>query len=168
MRRAFTLVELMVVVAIMGVLLGISIPAFTSLSKKAPLERAISDVEAACRNARSKAILDKRVMEIYLNDTEDIVSLGTATRGIMALDMETGLETKQAEMGEQIESFQLEADLEIIAPRDDESTGELVLRFYPNGTAESVELRVFDSEGSYILVVDPVTGRTTVVNEEEL
>ena len=86
----------------------------------------------------------------------------------MALDMETGLEIKQAQMGEEMERFQLEADLEIIAPRDDEFTGELVLRFYPYGTAESVELRVSDTEGSYILMVDPVTGRTTVVNEGEL
>ena len=58
--------------------------------------------------------------------------------------------------------------MEIIAPVDDEFEGELWLRFYPNGTAEPVELRVFDGEGAYLLAVDPVTGQTVVVNEEGL
>ena len=92
MRRGFTLIELMVVVAIMGVILGISIPAFRSIKEKAPLEQAISDVEAACRTARSRAILGKRVMEVYLNDEEDIVALSTASRSVMGTDLDTGLE----------------------------------------------------------------------------
>lgn len=168
MRRGFTLIELMVVVAIMGVILGISIPAFRSIKEKAPLEQAISDVEAACRTARSRAILGKRVMEVYLNDVEDIVALSTASRLVMGTDLDTGLEARQAEVGEEIGRFELTADLEIIAPRGDEFNGELRLRFYPNGTAEPVELRVSEAVGAYLLAVDPVTGQTTVVNEEDL
>jgi len=166
MRRGFTLVELMIVVLIMGVILGISIPTFRSILKKAPLEQAISDVEAACRNARAKAIIDNRVMEVYFNDIEDIVVLGTASRAVMATDFNTGLGGRQVEIGEEVERVLLEADLEIIAPRDEDFTGELTLKFYPNGTAEPVELRVSGETGSYILKVDPVTGHTAVVNEE--
>ena len=168
MRRAFTLVELIVVIAVMGVILGISIPAFIKMGKKAPLERAISDVEEVCRNARARAILDMRVMEVYLNDADDVIALNTATRTVMGVDMETGLEGRQPESGEEKVRYQLEADMEIIAPVDDEFEGELWLRFYPNGTAEPVELRVFDGEGSYRLAVDPVTGQTVVVNEDGL
>ena len=56
MKRGFTLIELMVVVMVMGVILGISIPTFRSILKKAPLQQAISDVEGSCRSARSKAM----------------------------------------------------------------------------------------------------------------
>ncbi len=171
MRRAFTLVELIVVIAVMGVILGISIPAFRALmgyKERAPLEQAISDVEEVCRNARARAILDMRVMEVYLNDADDVVALNTATRTVMGVDMETGLEGRQPEYGEEKVRYQLQADMEIIAPVDDEFEGELWLRFYPNGTAEPVELRVFDGEGAYRLAVDPVTGQTVVVNEEGL
>jgi prepilin-type N-terminal cleavage/methylation domain-containing protein len=168
MRRAFTLVELIVVIAVMGVILGISIPAFIKLRKKAPLEQAVSDVEEVCRNARARAILDMRVMEVYLNAVEDVVALRTATRTVMGVNMETGLEGRQPEYGVEKVRYQLQADMEIIAPVDDEFEGELRLRFYPNGTAEPVELRVFDGEGGYLLAVDPVTGQTVVVNEEGL
>ena len=168
MRRAFTLVELIVVIAIMGVILGISIPAFIRLKNKAPLEQAISDVEEVCRNARARAILDMRVMEVYLNDADDVVALSTATRAVTGVDIDTGLEARQPDYGEEKARFQLQADMEIIAPVDDEFAGELWLRFYPNGTAEPVELRVFDGEGAYRLAVDPVTGQTIVVNEEDL
>lgn len=166
MRRGFTLVELMVVVLVMGVILGISIPVFRSILKKAPLEQAVSDVEAACRNARAKAIIDNRVMEVYFNDVEDIIVLSTSTRAVMANDFVAGLESRQVEVGEEVERVLLGADLEIIAPRDEEFIGELTLKFYPNGTAEPVELRVTGETGSYFLKVDSVTGHTIVVNEE--
>ena len=168
MKRAFTLVELIVVMAIMGVILGISIPAFIRLKNKAPLEQAISDVEQVCRNARARAILDMRVMEVYLNDADDVVALSTATRAVTGVDIDTGLQSRQPDYGEEKSRYQLQADMEIIAPVDDEFAGELWLRFYPNGTAEPVELRVFDGEGAYRLAVDPVTGQTLVVNEEDL
>ena len=157
----------MVVVLVMGVILGISIPVFRSILKKAPLEQAVSDVEAACRNARAKAIIDNRVMEVYFNDVEDIIALSTSTRAVMANDFAAGLESRQVEVGEEVERVLLGADLEIIAPRDEEEfTGELTLKFYPNGTAEPVELRVTGETGSYFLKVDSVTGHTIVVNEE--
>ena len=168
MRRGFTLVELMVVVLVIGVILGISVPTFRSILKKAPLEQAISEVEAKCRNARSKAILKNRVIEVYLNEIENIVALNTTARAVTETRFGPSMENRVVEDGEELERVELEADLQIITPRDEEFNGELTLRFYPNGTAEPVELRVFGETGSYILTVDQVTGHTTVVNEEEL
>ena len=171
MRRAFTLLELMVVVVVMGVILGISFPAFRALmgyKERAPLEQAISDVEDICRKARIEAILGKQVMEVYLNDVEDVVALSTAPRAVMGMDLDTGVETRQAQPGEEKRRLELTADMESIAPRDDEFDGELRLRFYPNGTAEAAEVRVSEATGAYRLAIDPVTGQTMVENEEDL
>lgn len=166
MKRAFTLVELMVVVAVLGVILGISIPAFRALLKKAPLEQAIHDVEGMCHQARSDAIINKRMMVLVLNDAEDTLTLQSAARTVMGVDAETGLETNVVEQGESLEYVKLGADLQIIEPVDEEFVGRLEIRFYPNGTAEPVDLRVTDGDGSYILSLDPVIGQPTVVNEE--
>jgi prepilin-type N-terminal cleavage/methylation domain-containing protein len=169
--RAFTIVEVMVVLAIGAVFLGIGIPAFRALmgyKERAPLEQAISDVEDICRKARIEAILGKQVMEVYLNDVEDVVALSTAPRAVMGMDLDTGVETRQAQPGEEKRRLELTADMEIIAPRDDEFDGELRLRFYPNGTAEAAEVRISEATGAYRLAIDPVTGQTMVENEEDL
>ena len=166
MKRAFTLVELMVVVAVMGVIIGISIPAFLALLKKAPLEQAISDVEGMCRQARSDAIINKRTLELVLNDAGEFVTLRTVARSVMGVDPETGMEANLVEQGEVLERVELQADLQIIEPIDEDFIGQLELRFYPNGTAEPVDLRVTDGSEAYILSLDPVTGQPTVINED--
>ncbi len=165
MKRAFTLVELMVVLAVLGLIIGISIPSFRSFLKKAPLEQAISDVEGMCRQARSDAIINKRTMELVLNDSEESVVLRSAARTVMGVDPETGGEANLVEQGEVLDRVELAADLQIIEPLDEDFVGLLELRFYPNGTAEPVDLRVTDGNEAYILSLDPVTGHTTVVNE---
>ena len=72
MKRAFTLVEIMVVVAVMGLLIGISIPAFRNITKKAPLEQGVRDVESLCRQARAEAIVRQQAMEVLFNESEEI------------------------------------------------------------------------------------------------
>ena len=165
MKRAFTLVELMVVVAVLGVIIGVGVQSFRSFIEKEPLEQAISDVEGMCRQARSDAIINKRTMELVLNDMEESLILRSAARTVMGMDPDTGEEANLVEQGEVLERVELAVDLQIIEPVDDEFVGQLELRFYPNGTAEPVDLRVTDGNEAYILSLDPVTGQTTVVNE---
>ena len=169
MKRAFTLVEIMVVVAVMGLLIGISIPAFRNITKKAPLEQGVSDVESLCRQARAEAIVRQQAMEVLFNEAEEIVALTTAARVIIAPDPFTGLMTKTTEETQLIDQVALEVDLQIIEPEPDEFTvDEIRIRFYPNGTSETLELRVVGDGEAYRLTLDPVTGRTAVLNEEEL
>ena len=169
MKRAFTLVEIMVVVAVMGLLIGISIPAFRKIMNKAPLEQGISDVETLCRQARAEAIVKQRAMDVVLNETEETVALTTAARVINAPDPFTGLIIKITEETQLIDQVFLQVDLQIIAPEADEFTvDEIRIRFYPNGTSETLELRVVGAGEAYRLTLDPVTGRTAVINEEEL
>ena len=164
MKRAFTLVEIMVVVAVMGLLLGISIPAFRNITKKAPLEQGVSDVESLCRQARAEAIVGQQAMDVVFNESEEIVALTAAARVINAPDPFTGLMIKTTEETQLIDQVALEVDLQIIEPEPDEFTlDEIRIRFYPNGTSETLALRVAGDDEAYLLTLDPVTGRTTVV-----
>jgi prepilin-type N-terminal cleavage/methylation domain-containing protein len=164
MKRAFTLVEIMVVVAVMGLLIGISIPAFRNITKKAPLEQGISDVESLCRQARAEAIVGQQAMDVVFNESEEIVALTAAARVINAPDPFTGLMIKTTEETQLIDQVALEVDLQIVEPEADEFTlDEIRIRFYPNGTSETLALRVAGDDEAYLLTLDPVTGRTTVV-----
>lgn len=69
-RRAFTLIEIMVVVAIMMLVLAMGIPAIYSAMHRDPLTQAVVDVSEACRRARASAILTGNTvaMRIYPPD----------------------------------------------------------------------------------------------------
>ena len=163
MKRAFTLVEIMVVVAVMGLLMAISIPAFRNIMKKAPLEQGISDVETLCRQARAEAILKQQAMDVVFNEAAEIVALTTAARVVTGPDPFTELMIKTIEETRLIVQVTLEVDLQIKAPEADEFTlDEVRIRFYPNGTSETLALSVGDGSEAYLLTLDPVTGRTTV------
>ena len=166
MKRAFTLVEILVVLAVGALLLGIGIPAFRKIINKAPLEQGISDVESLCRQARAEAIVRQRAMDVVLNEAEEIVALTTAARVINAPDPFTGLMIKTTEETQLIDQVFLPVDLvdlQIIEPAPDEFTlDEIRIRFYPNGTSETLAVRVVGDDEAYLLTLDPVTGRTMV------
>src|SRR2546423_14400471 len=55
---AFTLIELMVVVAIIGIVITISIPTIYQQMHPESMRKAVSDVVEACSHARARAILN--------------------------------------------------------------------------------------------------------------
>lgn len=60
-RRGFTLVELMVTVAIVGVVVAIAMPAMTSYKRKEDTRSAARDLSGVITNARSQAIASGRM-----------------------------------------------------------------------------------------------------------
>src|SRR5438046_5050138 len=56
--RAFTLIELMVVVAIMAIVMTIAIPTIYQQLHPESMRKAVSDVMEACSHARARAILE--------------------------------------------------------------------------------------------------------------
>ena len=65
-RQGFTLIELMTVVAIMGILVAIAMPAMTSYKRKEDTRRAAVDVSGMLTNARSRAIASGRMTFLLL------------------------------------------------------------------------------------------------------
>ena len=164
MKRAFTLVEILAVLAIIGIMIGISVPSFRAFLDKEPLEQAISDVEALCRLARAEAIVNQRSMDVVFNDADETVALTIAPRVVTKPDDLTGEDIQATEEAREIDHVELLADLEIIDPEQEE--GRVLIRFYPNGTSESLQVRVSTTEGAYLLTLDPVTGHARVTNDD--
>ena len=173
LNAGFTLVEIMVVVAIMGLLLGLAMLNFRAISQKEPLEQAVSDVEGLCRRARTEAIVKSRPMDLTINSGTGQLLLSSAPHAMNSLDPETGVLTSTVEDAVVVDQTSLPTDveMEIVIPEDimdSETPGVVVIRFYPNGTAEPLQgLIILPGEGVYTMILDPVTGRLDVRDGED-
>lgn len=63
---AFTLVEIMIVVAILGIVLGMGIPSMFRAMNREGIRAATADVLEACAKARSAAILSGSMVELVI------------------------------------------------------------------------------------------------------
>ena len=88
-------------------------------------------------------------------------------------DSETGVLIAMVEEAVVIDQASLSSDveMEIVIPEDimdSETPGVVVIRFYPNGTAEPLQgLIILPGEGVYTMILDPVTGRLNVRDGED-
>ena len=67
MRRAFTLVELMLVLAVLGILLGIAIPGLSRAVDRIEVEAAAAHIVAAHQRARLLAITHGQVVRLSID-----------------------------------------------------------------------------------------------------
>src|SRR5438477_4365353 len=77
---AFTLIELMVVIAILGIILTVSIPAVYRYFHPNPLQKALDEILEACRDARELAVLQTRTTALVI----DLRSKSISVRGASA------------------------------------------------------------------------------------
>src|SRR5437870_4922761 len=66
-RSAFTLIEIMIVVAIMGIVITIAVPTLYHQLHPDSMRKAVSDVLEACREARALAILQGTPTDLVFN-----------------------------------------------------------------------------------------------------
>jgi prepilin-type N-terminal cleavage/methylation domain-containing protein len=67
---AFTLIEIMVVVGIMGLLLTMGVPIIYRMRHEAPLRKAVRDVVEVCSHARAMAILQGKAVCVVFHPQE--------------------------------------------------------------------------------------------------
>jgi prepilin-type N-terminal cleavage/methylation domain-containing protein len=66
-RRAFTLIELMIVIAIMAIVMTMSAPAIYHIWHKESLRKSVADIVEACSHARSLAIMRGSMAELVFH-----------------------------------------------------------------------------------------------------
>lgn len=118
---AFTLIEIMVVVAIMGIILAAGVPSLYSIMHKEGFRKAVSDVLEVCDAARSRAILKGVITDLEFHPMEGWCAVSSGGPALRA-------------------SFADHATVEMldINMQDCKNADSVRVRFYPNGTSDEM------------------------------
>lgn len=139
--RGFTLVELLVVFAIMALVIGLVPAAYERMNQGAQYRDAVRTIFSQLRSARAQALT--RGQEVAFT-----IDLGERRYGLAGTDLKT-----------LPEPLQLRA---IVADREISAQGKASIRFLPSGGATGGSVEILRAPGSGTrLRVDWLSGRTT-------
>jgi prepilin-type N-terminal cleavage/methylation domain-containing protein len=163
-RAGFTIIEIMVVVAIMGVMMLMSAPVVYRVFKKEPMNKAVRDILEVCSNARAQAILDGKVTELWIYPKDkrfSIAGAGPATpspeeefldpeeKKARAASDKSGL---VAQLSDRVE-FEM-VDVNLTEYKDQELAK---VRFNPNGTCDEMTVVLRSDRGEWLKISLEVT-----------
>lgn len=168
---AFTLIELMIVVALIGIMSAMIIPEMKGTYEEALLRSTSRDLISAANLATSRAVsfnqpyrirLDRINSEYHVEKRvraqgrEEFAPLKDLPGSDGKLDSRIRIEIAPADEGLSEESA---------APlNQDASTLDEVITFFPDGTADAKEVRLQDRQGFRLaLRINPTTARVRVV-----
>jgi prepilin-type N-terminal cleavage/methylation domain-containing protein len=77
-RRAFTLIEIMIVVAIIGLIAAMGVPGILQVLRKEGMRKAVSDVMDVFSDARARAIIRGQATEIVFHPAEKRLEIADA------------------------------------------------------------------------------------------
>jgi prepilin-type N-terminal cleavage/methylation domain-containing protein len=83
-RAAFTLIEIMIVVAIVGLIAAMGVPAIFQAFRKEGMRRAVSDVQQLLGDARTRAIYTGQNTQVVFHPAEKRLEISAAAGGAPA------------------------------------------------------------------------------------
>jgi type II secretory pathway pseudopilin PulG len=142
---AFTLIEILVVVGIIGLTLTIGVPAFVRALHKEGMRKAQSDLLEACQKARGGAIINARPQNLIIKPME------------RTFEAPGAFPLTQLPEGISIDSI-------VVNDLSREQDDVVVVRFFPKGTSDDLTLVIHsDRDGSQTTItVDPVTALSDI------
>ena len=150
-RRAFTLIEIMIVVAIMGLIAAMGLPALMKVIQKEGMRKALSDVTDVCASARARAILLNQTIAVTFHPAARSFSVegGGAPGG--------GLLVSSSALPDGVEFAMLDIN------QQDFSASEWgKVRFFPNGTSDELTVVLHDKDAWHKITLEFATGMATV------
>jgi type II secretion system protein H len=139
--RAFTLIEIMIVVAIIGLIAAMGIPSLLQTLQKQGMRKAVSDVKDVLNTARSQAILQGRTKAVVfhphdkkLEVADMAASESDTTESNVVAKTESGALT-EATLPDNVDLAMLDINLMDFSGSDISR-----VRFFPNGTCDELTL----------------------------
>jgi len=151
--RAFTLIEVMIVVAIMGLIAAMGVPSILQTFRKEGMRKAVSDVMDVCGEARTRAILQNQKTAVVFHPQERRFEAEGAAGGVKA---SSGRVTS-ATLPTGVEMAMLDINLQ------DYGASEWArVFFYPDGTSDEMTLVLHSSDDWRKITLEFSTGLATV------
>lgn len=171
-REGFTLIEIMIVVAIMLVILGIGIPSVFRSMKKDPLKQAVSDIVEGCSHARAQAILTGEPMVFVISsDGSFSVSKAPKRENLAPKTGAAALEINEADYADPLESSpssfsalmdkDVGVELLFVNFKDQIDLEKAEVHFYQNGMSDEFTIILnWSNSNRTKITLDPITGLT--------
>jgi prepilin-type N-terminal cleavage/methylation domain-containing protein len=176
--RAFTLIEIMIVIAIIMMVITAGVPMMSRALNKNQLAKGVNDVLEGCKLARDRAILQNRPydfviraksenewdMNVEPTKMKDAGAAGAVTTSSAAASKDGG-----NTIAEFPRPFGRDVAFEMIYVNlvDQMGAEEARVRFFPNGTADEFTLIIHVEGKRRTIKVDIVTGAAYEVVEQQ-
>ena len=143
-ERGFTLVEMLIVMAIMALILAVVPPLFSGSLSSATLKAAARDVAAGLRSARSEAITLNKEVRFRLD-----------------------LEARSFTIGDDKTALSLPSDVDLVLfTATSETIGDQAgaIHFFADGSSTGGGITLIDEDRKFEVMVDWLTGRVTILD----
>lgn len=159
--RAFTLMEIMIVVGIMGIALTLSVPIVWKVWHKAPMNKAISEMVELCSTARARAILQGVQTQLVLHGNGAITIEGgagsapTTVTGVLSPAMpasSSGGAPTSTTLPEGVAIFKF-----LVGGVDCMQLESARVRFFPNGTCDDFVMQLVSDRAERVEISLEVT-----------
>jgi prepilin-type N-terminal cleavage/methylation domain-containing protein len=160
---AFTLIEIMLVVGILGIVLAMGLPPMVRVIQREPLRQAVTDVVQALTDARAQAILQGIPAEVVLQGD-----------GLIRVPMPQPVRLADAREGEDLDWAGVTSARPVFEARLHEEVmvrsiqlnlvemleaTEVRITFHPNGMSDDFTMWLEDTRGGRETIsLDPITG----------
>jgi prepilin-type N-terminal cleavage/methylation domain-containing protein len=149
-RRAFTLIEIMIVVAIMALVIATGLPAFVNMNRTDSMRGAVEGINEACASARARAILHGEPQTLTINLKDGSFSAPGADTARLPDDVK----------------------IEIIGVNFvdlmQEGMESASVRFFPNGTSDEFEVVLRSSRNEWRHIkLDVITALTMIESDPQ-
>jgi len=172
-RAGFTLVEIMIVVAILGIVLAMGFPPFLESLEREPIRQAVKDVTEQLSQARARAILRGVPYQFVLRPSEDLEAGGSYEMTVLPLEPVRERSEREFDAPELTAPPTRDADLPARRLLDPsvavtflavnfkdaigEGASEIHVVFHPNGTCDDFAM-ILEAEGRRCGIdLDPIT-----------
>lgn len=162
----------MIVVGIMGIILTMSVPMVYKISHRAPLNQTTADLFEVLSNARARAILQNKEVDVLFHPREgrfEIEGSGgqAAGTGPVQTVMSPGVGSgTSGRLSEPVVIQMLDINK---LPHDFLNDETARVRFFPNGTSDELTLILNSNQGEQRgIVLEVTTGLASVLNEADL
>ena len=160
--HAFTLIEIMIVVAILAIVMTVTIPAFVLAQNRRPMRLATEGLMEVCATARAQAILRGSLVEMRIRPqdyTFEVATLGSAGSSPSGARPEPkagdGHRLFNLKLPEEIGIEELAVNFQLLKEAE-----SVAVRFQPNGASDEFALVIRSLHGELRkITLDPVTGR---------